>query len=152
MRKFIGYLFFSLWMLPMLLVAAATDATTWVAKIWRRWRLCALLVIGYTGCSAQPTLVSPADALQWGNGLNELEYVGTADTLWGFAVVLVTFDPERYTTTKDQGGVVYGIQPYPAYALRWQKGFGDAEFYYLSGVRIPAEKVFLFKITTIPKD
>ena len=128
-------------LLFMAAIASLIDGCAWIA---RRLSVCALLLLPLCAAAQTPTLADPI-------GLNQLEYTGTTDTLWGFVLVLTAFDPATYSDTIEvkRGGVVYGVQPFPAYCLRW-KGNGHTprspEFYHLNGTLIKPETVFLFKV------
>jgi len=139
------------WLFIMAVLALVIDSAGRV----HRWLRVAVFVFVWSSASAQqPTdpLYKQDTAYHMPAMANELEYVGPIDTLFGFAVVLVAFEPKAYSGAEKKGGVEYALQPFPAYALKWKKGFRDAEFFYLSGVRIPSSDVFLFKIRELPKD
>lgn len=133
------------WLFIMAVLALVIDSA---GRVHRWLRVSVFVLVVSSAAAQQPTepLYTPPA------GTNELEYTGPIDTLFGFAVVLVAFEPKAYSGAEKKGGVEYALQPFPAYALKWKKGFRDAEFFHLSGVRIPSSDVFLFKIRELPKD
>lgn len=133
------------------LQVAADKLKQWATGWASRWYVALWLIFwGYAAQAQQPTLLSPPPP----NGTNALEYTGSVDTLWGFAILIVEYQPQvmRLDKAFPEGETEYALQPVPAYCVGWRPTMSAAQFFRRdTGQKIDPARVVWFKLI-MPKE